>query len=218
MKTSVDLQDLKTRVKGRREKYLIAKGQENQIQESIKNREKKIKELEKEQDHLRKVDILLKQASEYARSQIKEQLEYLVTASLQAVFQKELSFYIELFESHNSPAASFLIEETIEDQKVYYDPLESRGGGLVDMISIILRIAFLYFLEPKMYGPLLMDEPAKHLSDEYVHDFADFLKSLSEDLDLQILLVTHNDHFSFMGDKIYKTKLKDHITHLTELE
>lgn len=218
MKDSKSFGELKESVQKRREQYLIEKGQEDQILKSIEKRKEKISKLEKEISHLRKVDLLLKQASEYARSQFKEQLEYLITSSLQSVFQKELSFHIELFESHNSPGASFLIEEEVGDERVYYDPLESRGGGLVDMISIILRIAFLYFLEPKIEGPLLLDEPAKHLSDEYVHDFANFLKSLTTDLDLQILLVTHNDHFSFMADKIYKTDFKNHKTTLEELE
>ena len=78
-------------------------------------------------------------------------------------------------------------------------PEQSRGGGVIDIISLALRIAFLQIHKPKIEGPLILDEPAKHVSEDYIFNVADFLKRASEMFNRQIIIVTHNNHLSAIG-------------------
>ena len=89
------------------------------------------------------------------------------------------------------------------DEKVLLQTGRRWGGGVVDTVSIALRIAFLLKYSPPIQGPIILDEPAKHLSDEYVFNIAEFLKQVCKEFNRQIILVTHNQHLSAIGDKTY---------------
>jgi DNA repair exonuclease SbcCD ATPase subunit len=65
-----------------------------------------------------------------------------------------------------------------------------------------LRVAVLQtFSRPKIIGPLVLDEPAKHVSDEYITRVTKFLKNVSEMYERQIIVVTHQQHLSQVADK-----------------
>ena len=53
--------------------------------------------------------ILLQRVSEYAREQVKQQIEMLVTHCLQFVFGPNIEFKIELTEARGKASAEFLL-------------------------------------------------------------------------------------------------------------
>ena len=78
----------------------------------------------------------------------------------------------------------------------------------MDIISLALRIAFLQVHKPKIEGPLILDEPAKHVSEDYIFNVADFLKRTSEMFNRQIIMVTHNNHLASISTNAYKVYMK----------
>jgi DNA repair exonuclease SbcCD ATPase subunit len=72
------------------------------------------------------------------------------------------------------------------------DPLGSRGGGVVDIVSLALRIVILELYTPRIDGPLMLDEPTKQLSKEFSDRAAELLRAISERTGRQIILVTHD--------------------------
>ena len=97
----------------------------------------------------------------------------------------------------------------MDDILIKTKPELSRGGGVVDIVSLALRIAILQTHKPKIQGPLILDEPAKHVSDEYIFNVADFLKQTSELFNRQIIMVTHNNHLAAIGNNSYRVDIKD---------
>jgi DNA repair exonuclease SbcCD ATPase subunit len=166
-------------------------------------------------DILEQVRFLLQRTSEYAREQIKQQIEMLVSHCLQFVFGPNIEFEIELNEVRGKTSAEFYVISTYKNEKIKTKPQDARGGGIVDVISLALRIAVIQSTDTYKDGPLILDEPAKHVSSEYISNVAQFLKQISDVFHRQIIMVTHNQYLSEIADLTYKVELKNGASEVT---
>ncbi|MBC7106618.1 MAG: ATP-binding protein, partial [Firmicutes bacterium] len=103
----------------------------------------------------------------------------------------------------------FYVASDYGGREVVNRPQDARGGGVVDVISLALRVALLQTVRPPLPGPLMLDEPGKHVSEEYARSLALFLKSVSEMFGRQIVLVTHNQHLAEVGDRAFVVEMRD---------
>lgn len=193
------------------------KGKSSKLNEQLDINKENSKRIELELELLQKVSILFQKTSEFAREQAKVQVESLVTKCLQFVFETEIEFLIEIEELRGKANAEFYVVNESENSIIKTKPELSRGGGVVDIVSIALRIAFLQTHKPRIEGPLILDEPAKHVSDDYIFNVADFLKQTSTLFNRQIIMVTHNDHLASIGSSAYRVDLKDLTSNITEV-
>lgn len=161
----------------------------------------------REKELLDKVRILFQLSADHARMQAKQQLETLVTNALKYVFGPAFRFEIELSLHGGNPTAEFYVVTEWEGQTVKNKPQEARGGGIVDLVSLALRIALLETIKPRLSGPIILDEPGKHVSEDYIVPMVEFIKSISETFGRQIIFVTHNTHLSESGDSAYHVRL-----------
>ncbi|WP_124727501.1 ATP-binding protein [Staphylospora marina] len=161
----------------------------------------------KEQDVTEKSRILLQLAADHARDQAKQQLEELVTNALRHVFGPSFRFEIELAEQRGTPSAEFYVVTEWEDRQIKNKPQDSRGGGIVDIISLALRIALMLSVKPTPAGPLILDEPGKHVSEDFIGPMVEFLKSIGETFDRQIIMVSHNVHLAESADSAWYVRL-----------
>ncbi|SEF46548.1 hypothetical protein SAMN05660865_00292 [Caloramator fervidus] len=198
--------------------YYIKKGIMENLKNDLKTEEEELEKLEFELDKLKKVKILLQKTSQFAREQSKKQLEYLITQCLQYIFDSKIKFYIELKEKGDKIDAEFYVISEQNGKKIITKPCEARGGGVVDIISLAIRIAMMEIHTPKIEGPLILDEPAKHVSDDYIVNVADFLKNVSMMFNRQIIIVTHNSHILESGDIVYRVVLNDGISHVEKIK
>ena len=192
-------------------------GKKEKILEQIEENKKLIENIQKELELIEKVGILLQSTSEFARNQAKIQTENLVTNCLQFIFENNIEFEIEIEELYGKPNAEFYVTTKTDDMIVKTKPELARGGGVVDIISLALRISFLQIHKPQIEGPLILDEPAKHVSEDYIFNVADFLKKASEMFERQIIMVTHNDHLASIGTTSYKVYLKGTESYLQKV-
>lgn len=192
-------------------------GKSDKLKEQLESNNSKVIKINLELDLLSKVSILFQKTSEFAREQAKSQIESLVTKCLQFVFDSDIKFLIEIEELRGKANAEFYVVNEVDDLLIKTKPELSRGGGVVDIVSLALRIAFLQIHKPKIQGPLILDEPAKHVSEEFVFNVADFLKQTSELFNRQIIMVTHNNHLAAIGTNAYKVELKGSISSVMEV-
>lgn len=179
------------------------------IQKDLSNKQRSLQKASETIDILEQVRILLQRASEYAREQIKQQIEILVTHCLQFVFGPDLEFVIELTETSGKADAQFYVISVVNGEKIKTKPQDARGGGIVDVISLALRIAIIQSTNYYKDGPIILDEPAKHVSSDYIANVAQFLKQISDVFQRQVIMVTHNHYLSEIADLAYRVELKD---------
>lgn len=172
----------------------------------------KVEEISQEIDIYNQVRILLNQSADHGRKQAQTQIEFLVTKALQYIFDNDHYFKIEFNEKSNRVEADFYVCTNYDSVEIKTKPEDSRGGGVVDVVALALRIALLQTYRPKLEGPLILDEPGKHISEEYIFKLAKFLKSITETFDRQIIMVTHNSYLMESADKGMKIELNNGIS------
>ena len=192
-------------------------GIRDSIKEQIEKKKGEIREVEGEETKLNGVVFLLQKAADFSRNQATHQIEDIVTQSIAYIMQNSSRFIVDLSEKRGLPIAEFFVESDYGDYKVKTKPELSRGGGVVDIVSLALRIAFLENHRPKMDGPLFLDEPGKHISDDYIFNMGELLKECSRLFSRQIIMVTHNDYLTNICDKAFRVDIRNGISEVTEL-
>ncbi|KYO65742.1 ATPase [Thermovenabulum gondwanense] len=197
--------------------YTVKKNIKEQLENEKNKTLKEYNEIKEREDILQQVRILLQKTAEFSREQVKQQIEILVTNCLQYVFGSNIEFKISIEEARNRPEAEFFVISNYNGQKIITKPQDARGGGVVDVISLALRIAVLENIFSYKKGPIILDEPAKHVSSEYIQNVAMFLKHISEAFNRQIIMVTHNTFLSEIADVAYKVELKEGKSVVTKI-
>ncbi|MGE4274085.1 MAG: hypothetical protein AB7E31_14685 [Desulfitobacterium sp.] len=169
-----------------------AKGMRDLLEKQKSQKEAELLAIEKNISTWEQVQLLLSKSSEFAREQLKQKIEETVTAALRSVFEDPgISFNIELTQGAN-PSASWQVISSYKDFEVAANPEDARGGGVTDVVSLALRLSLLELARPKHEGPVILDEPGKMISREYLPNVAAFLSKYGEKTGRQIVMVTHH--------------------------
>lgn len=186
------------------------------LQEDFERLRASTKEYEKELELYQKVAIFLHRCSEFAREQARVQLERNTTRALQSIFERDVEFHIDFVEKRGNIDAEFTIDTPFEGTRVKTNPTISNGGGVVDVVSLALRLSFLASMDPKIDGPLLLDEPGKHVSADYIFNLGELLKEATNSFGRQVIMVTHNAHLAQLGDRCFYVENHDGKSFITE--
>lgn len=117
-----------------------------------------------------------------------------VTRCLAAVFQDPYSFVIEFEEKRGRTEARMYFTRGGNQ----FDP-RSVGGGVLDVAAFGLRLACLMMTRPPLRKVLVLDEPLRHLSAGNRPRMAALMETLSQEMGVQIIMVTHDEGFK-IGD------------------
>ncbi len=188
-----------------RSQYEQGRGQLALLQAQRAETEEALKQVQENKDLWQKVSVLLTKVSDYARRQLVERIEETVTAALQTVLSDDsLRFEVEIREVAGKASAEWRVVSRYGDVEVSNNPEDARGGGIVDIVSLALRLALLELSRPRPEGPVILDEPGKMVSAEYAENLAFFLKSYAQKTGRQFIVVTHNSTLAKSGDVAYQ--------------
>lgn len=159
---------------------------------------KQIDEINEEKRLLENSLQALKDAKPILSANSIEQCEKLANSAIATIFETDATL------KYSSDEGRFIIDEG--DYST--DLKEGNGGGYLAVISLVFNLFLLMKLKKRRF--LCFDEQFTQISDEYFENFMAFLKVLSKDLNVDILLVTHDkrieddmiDHLYVMEDGI----------------
>lgn len=135
---------------------------------------------------------LLQLAAATVQQQVHEKISKLVTRCLKTVFTEDnYEFKIKFEQKRGKTEASLLLLKNGVEE----DPLEEDAGGVLDVTAFALRISCLLLQTPKRRRLLVLDEPFRYVSVEYKPRVRELLKALVKELNLQIIMVTHDPTF-----------------------
>ncbi len=138
-------------------------------------------------ENTKQAQAIIQEAAAFIQQQVHRQIADVVTRCLEAVFDEPYSFNIR-FESKRGRTEASLI---LERDGVEVDPMTAAGGGVVDVVAFALRLACLSLSHPPVRPLLVLDEPFKFVSAQYLPRVRLLLETLSKDMGVQILMVTH---------------------------
>jgi DNA repair exonuclease SbcCD ATPase subunit len=126
--------------------------------------------------------------AEEIQNQAHERIAAVVSRCLQDIFgDGAYEFLVKFEKKRGKTEAKFVFSRNGAE----LDPLAATGGGVVDVVAFALRLAALRLSRPSPRSLLILDEPFKHLSESYRQSIGEMLRRLSEELEIQIVLVTH---------------------------
>lgn len=126
--------------------------------------------------------------NEWINDTLKTQLENITNMALKSIFpEKELSFRVMA----NRNKQGVFYDLYIETNNTLTRLLDAKGGGVLDVIQMCLRLTYLIRMKGKLRQFLLLDEPFKNLDGERVNLAIDWLCKITKEFDIQLLIVTH---------------------------
>lgn len=121
------------------------------------------------------------------QTQVHQRVSGLVSQCLRTVFDEPYEFQIQFERKRGKTEARMVfIRDGME-----VDPMTAAGGGVVDVASFGLRLACLVLRQPANRKVLVLDEPFRFVSSEYRDRIGKLLEDLSNELEVQIIMVTH---------------------------
>ena len=199
------LSGLESKLSELNSKQCSLQGQCILLNEQSNASEHKIEELTNKKELYRKSVELLTIVEKSSKEALKKGFEEIVSYALQYILgSTEYSFNLEFGRRGNLTEMDFNL--ITPECKEPHDPLESSGGGVLDILSLALRVSLLELTKPKIEGFLCLDEPFKHLSSDYLERARDFLKAINRRINRQIIMVTHKEDLVTNADNSIEIK------------
>lgn len=159
-------------------------------------------------DNLEQRDIARKAAG-LVQDNLAAKLSGIVTKALSTVFEEPIEFIVEFVERRGVSECDLRLK--IGDD--IYDILNEQGGGVADVCSMCLQMAFIMMSQVKRV--LIIDEPARHMDSVAQERFILVLQELCKELDFTIIMVTHSQAFADNADKVFKVVKKGGISYVS---
>jgi DNA repair ATPase RecN len=183
------------------------------LQANKKQAERELREVNKVKSNYKKAREVLLVVAATAQQTAKQKIETLVTAAIQAVYDRDFVFKLKFEQKRNRSTARPVICEG----EAEYNAKEDLGGGMVDLVSFALRIV-VWSMQHTMTRPtIILDEPMKFVGQgELLGRAAAFIKNISQELGIQFILLTHEPQLAEIADKAWdvthsngKSKVKE---------
>lgn len=160
------------------------------LDRTVKQESKALIAVEQELIDAQTAQEILQHLSQATQNQVHQRLSKVVSSCLTAVFGDEAyEFKIEFDRKRGRTEARLLFTRN----GMELDPLTASGGGMVDVAAFALRVACLVLHRPRLRRLVIADEPFRFVSAEYQPNVQTMLESLAEELNVQVIFVTHVD-------------------------
>lgn len=185
-------------------KYLRAdleqrRGRRDQLQQQLEKAEAERKRAKRALWASERAQIIIQQVAQATQQELEYRVSELVTLALSGVFPDPYQFKLRFVVRRGKTEADLLFLRG--EQEI--DPLSASGGGVVDVAAFALRVA-LWRLSNNLRPVLVLDEPFKWCSSSYLPAAGEMLRSLSEKMGIQIIMVTHLETLIEIADKVHR--------------
>lgn len=205
---------MKTKLQSLRKYVTQSEGKLHQIEvESISTKEKLV-ELRKAISRHEQAKEILKAIGLKTQQQLQYHISDIASLALDAVFENPYELILEFVERRDKTECDIVFVK--EGEKV--DPLTESGGGAVDIASFALRIASWSMQNPKTRNTIFLDEPMKNLSPEYRERGSTMLKTVSQRLGIQLIIINHEPILTSNADKVIKIGKKGKFSRILKTE
>jgi DNA repair exonuclease SbcCD ATPase subunit len=184
---------------------------DRQIDENVKRMDKVIEQLEIGQEAL----TFLEKVANSRRGAMKSKIESVLSEALQLLYgptyRVEMSYTVK---RNRSDMTIEVIRDTPQGE-VRREPTDGTGGGVCDAVTVPLRLMVL--LGAKQTDKVvILDECYKHMDNERIELVGEFLKVLTERLEMQILMCSHHIPLQEKADRSYHVSEEKGLSEVKE--
>jgi len=155
--------------------------------DAVKFEKKNLFDVEDKQTYAEEAQNILQHISQAIQQEAHDRISDVVSRCLEAIFDEPYTFKIKFERKRGKTEANLIFERN----ELEIDPLTASGGGVIDVAAFALRLACLILTRPNARRLLVLDEPFRFLSSEYRSRVKNLLETLSEEMNIQFIQVTH---------------------------
>ena len=182
------------------QEYSRQKSEFDLIMKELSQTKKKLKKCKRKHNAAIHARAYLQNISQKTQNKLESYISNLVTLSLHSVFSNPYEFYARFVQRRNKTECDLIFLKNEEE----YKPVDSSGGGPLDIASLTLQITFWSF--SKNRPTLILDEPAKWVSEDLHEKVSIMLKKISEKLKIQLIIISHQNDMIAASDKTFHIK------------
>lgn len=173
------------------------------VDKDIRIHERSIRDNERAREIVREVGLKTQQQLQYHISDI-------TSLALEDIFDDPYALEVEFVQRRNKTECD--LHFVRNGSKI--DPESATGGGAVDVAAFALRIASWSMQSPRTRNVMILDEPFKFLDSETdrVERASQMIKELSDRLDLQFIIITHEQTLAQYADRTFHISIHDGIS------
>ena len=189
------------------------------INETLSNRRQLMSDLSASTESLGQTEALIKEnleqreiarkAAGLVQDNLAAKLSGIVTKAISTVFEEPIEFVVQFVERRGVSECDL----SLKIGEDYYDILNEQGGGVADVCSMCLQMAFI--MMSQVNRVLVIDEPARHMDVVAQERFIAVLKQLCQELKFTIIMVTHSQAFSDNADKVFTVIKKGGVSYVS---
>lgn len=157
------------------------------LEKTVADNEEALAQSSRELVRAQEAQEILQSLAQAVQQKAHQRIAEVVSSCLSAVFDDPYEFHIEFERKRGKTEARLRFKRWGLD----VDPMSSTGGGVVDVAAFALRVACLVMHRPRLRPFLALDEPFRFVSAQYRDNVRKMLESLSKDMGIQIVMVTH---------------------------
>lgn len=158
-------------------------------------------ELEERKESIDELVLAVQKAARDTQDQLRVRIEDVVQSSLDAVFPGSYTFRTDFVARRGRTE----LDMWLDKDGTRMDPLDSNGGGVVDVLSLALRVCCLTM--SRNARVLLLDEPFKFIRGKARQRLGDMLSRLSRKLGIQVIMVADVSDTGIIPDRQFRVSL-----------
>jgi len=185
-----------------RSKLEQLKTEEKLSRTDLETKEKEVVRLKEELQDFTQARWVLSEVSRITQQNFSTYVQEMVTMAIQSVFSRPFKFIMNFEIKRNKSECALTVQDGDGEPFI---PKDEMGGGLLDIISIALRVVFWSLERPRSEAVFLLDEPMKFVGKgDMFHRAGKLLRDLSEKLGVQFIINTHEEELVSMSDRCWQ--------------
>jgi len=181
----------------------------------LEEKSAKVEELKQLVEDLADAQEVMNITGTLAQEEFEGYIAGMVTEALQLVFGSDYSFEIQTEIVRNQPETRFFV---VEDGIRLPTKEDCVGGGMLDLISMVLRVVVWSIHEHRTRPVMLLDEPGKNLDRNRIDQFVEMIRKFHELLGIQFIIVTHDNKIIEMADRAFKVTRSEGTATVTKVK
>lgn len=189
-------------------------GAASMLDQQIAETKKTVRRIKHDMINIEHARVVIQKVAQQTQKQLEYHISELVSLALQSIFPEPYSMKLQFELKRGRSEAALLFEK---DGSVV-DPILSSGGGPIDVASFALRVCVLTIHRPNLRRTIVLDEPFRFVSRDLQEKAGDLLCELSKKLNLQFIVVTHEQKLIEKADRAFEVTIKKGISSVRRLD
>jgi DNA repair exonuclease SbcCD ATPase subunit len=189
------------------------KGEAHIIRNDISAKVKENKQLKVDLEKHEQALTIIKEVGRKTQEKLQYHMSDIATLAFDAILTNPYKLIVEFVERRDKIECDLLFERNGKFSK----PLDSTGGGAVDIASFALRVASWSMQKPRSRKTMVLDEPFKNLDKSKQEKASTILKQISSTLGIQFIIITHEDKLTEAADRVFEVSIKNEISKVEQI-